>query len=129
MVSRAQEWTAVVLTATAGIVALVVALLFRNQLPVPRVAARVTGFCLLYGGMALFLWSTWHLGRAVGGRVAPVLDHFVVTGPYRFVRHLMSVRKPASRYQAGSPSRFSDREPTTIPRHSRSPGSPEGSHE
>ncbi len=87
MVTRSQEWTAVLLTAMAGVAALAGALLFRDQLPVSREAARVAGFCLLYGGMALFLWSASHLGRAIGGRVAPVLDHFVVTGPYRFVRH------------------------------------------
>lgn len=87
MSGRFTERISVALATAAGVCVLAAVLLFRDQLPLSRSAARVVGFGVLYGGMALFLWAAFHLKGAMGGRVAPCLDRLVLTGPYRFVRH------------------------------------------
>jgi len=45
------------------------------------------GFCILYGGMAFFLWAAFHLKGAISGGVSPRLNRLVVRGPFRVVRH------------------------------------------
>ncbi len=75
------------LTVVAGLVTLAASFLFRDQLLIPKDAARLVGLAVLYVGMALFLWAALHLKEAIGGLVAPRRDRLVVSGPYRYVRH------------------------------------------
>lgn len=77
----------VVLTGLAGVITLAAALIFRDQLPLARSAARIVGFSTLYGGVALVLWAAVHLKSAIGGAVTPRTDELVVAGPFRAVRH------------------------------------------
>jgi len=75
------------LTGGAGVATLAAALLFRDQVPISKGAARVIGFTVLYLGMALFLWAVFHLKGAIRGLVIPRLHKLVVTGPFRLIRH------------------------------------------
>ena len=74
-------------TGAAAIAALLVAFVFRDQVPVPRAAARVGGLTLVYTGMALAGWAAWHLRSAVRDIVVPRRPDLVTSGPYRYVRH------------------------------------------
>jgi protein-S-isoprenylcysteine O-methyltransferase Ste14 len=87
MSRSAIEWTTVVLTGTGGLTTIAAILSFRSTLPLARTVARPLGFLILYSGLALAVWSAWYLKRAIAGRVSPMLEHLVVAGPFRAVRH------------------------------------------
>jgi protein-S-isoprenylcysteine O-methyltransferase Ste14 len=62
-------------------------LLVEAPYPFDRRLTRWLGFALVAGGMVLVLWAVTYIGKAFSGEISPVLDHFVVEGPYRLVRH------------------------------------------
>jgi len=87
MSDRFREWISVALTGVTGEAGVAAAVFFRDELPLSRSVARILGFCILYGGMALFLWAALHLKGAISGGMSPRLNRLVVGGPFRVVRH------------------------------------------
>lgn len=50
--------------------------------------AGATGLALTVAGVALAIWSRWHLGANWSGTVTLKAGHELIrTGPYRFIRH------------------------------------------
>lgn len=75
------------LNVLAAVVTLALCFLVPEGIPLGRSVARASGLVAVYGGLGLAVWAGLHLGRAIGGLVAPRLDRLVTSGPYRFVRH------------------------------------------
>jgi len=78
---------AAMLSAVGGIGALLLTLLFRDQVGVSRGLSRTVGFSMLLVAVALFLWGSAHLRGGLAGVVAPELAGLVTGGPFRLVRH------------------------------------------
>jgi protein-S-isoprenylcysteine O-methyltransferase Ste14 len=87
MDQRPSEWRVPILSGIAGLAALLGAMIFRDELPIPKAIGRAVGFTVVSAGMALFLWSAFYLKSATGGLIAPRLTKLVVDGPFRLVRH------------------------------------------
>lgn len=88
---RFQRWSSVALTGIVGVANVMAALVFRGQIALSRRVAYLVGFCILYGGMALFVWAAFYLRGAISGGVGPFLDRVVTEGPFRIVRHPLYV--------------------------------------
>ena len=56
-------------------------------MPMPLNTAKIIGIIVVYLGMALVVWATFHIRGAISGMVKPRLSELVITGPYRFIRH------------------------------------------
>lgn len=82
-----REWFIASLGLISAAIVFGVCLLVEAPFPLDRRLTRWLGFALVAGGMILVLWAVTYIGKAFSGEVSPVLDHFVVQGPYRFVRH------------------------------------------
>lgn len=86
-VSRRQERIITSLGAISAGVILGICLLVEAPFPLERRLTRWSGFALVGGGMTLVLWAAVYIGKAFSGEITPVLDYFVVQGPYRWIRH------------------------------------------
>jgi protein-S-isoprenylcysteine O-methyltransferase Ste14 len=75
------------LNVMAGLAVILISLLVDARLPFTRQIATGAGLFIVYAGMALVVWSVFHIRGAILGEVEPVLDTLVQGGPYRFVRH------------------------------------------
>lgn len=71
----------------AGIAVLLISFLVELRIPMPLSAAKIIGIIVVYLGMALVVWATFHIRGAIRGMVKPRLSELVITGPYRFIRH------------------------------------------
>ncbi len=61
--------------------------LTRSSLPISKQSSRLLGGAIFLLGMVAFTWVVVFLKAAFLGEVAPVTDHLVTNGPYRWIRH------------------------------------------
>lgn len=87
MVNGRKERLIASLGVISAVIIFAICLLVEASYPLDRRLTRWLGFTLVAGGMVLVLWAVTYIGKAFSGEISPVLDHFVVEGPYRFVRH------------------------------------------
>lgn len=84
--NQPKEYLPGVLNGLTGIGVILVSF-WIDLLPIPVKTAKPAGFLIVFAGMSLVVWATFHLKAAIAGEVEPVLDVLVKEGPYRHVRH------------------------------------------
>jgi protein-S-isoprenylcysteine O-methyltransferase Ste14 len=82
-----QERIAVLAFVFAALITMGIALLSPCKIQLLRGTGKILGEVIFLLGMALFFWAVIYLRESFQGKVAPVSDRLVTTGPYRWARH------------------------------------------
>lgn len=59
----------------------------RKSLSISDAAGKTAGAILFSLGIAIFLWVSLYLRKALQGIITPVNDRLIITGPYCWIRH------------------------------------------
>lgn len=81
------EYTPSILNGVTGVVVILISFFVDLRFPISREIAKPLGLVIVFLGMALVLWATWHIREAFLGEVEPRLEVLVQDGPYRLLRH------------------------------------------
>jgi len=82
-----QEKLAPLFFVIAALVTMILGWLARSSLPVSIEISKPLGVVIFLVGMSAFTWTVFYLRKAFLGDVAPITDHLITHGPYRWVRH------------------------------------------
>jgi protein-S-isoprenylcysteine O-methyltransferase Ste14 len=73
------------------LVVVAISLLAKTEAALPAGTATVIGLLVFISGLSLFAWAVAYLRTAALGVVEPVSEELVMVGPYKYLRHPLSL--------------------------------------